>query len=212
MGRIDFEGGHYLVRIPDYEYYLGLDATIEYSLPNIANIESHGGFSEYLDTALYVPPLLYDECDFAPKNRTSIISMSNPSPRREIFQETCPHVLNIQNRFSLSDLKRVYDDAMVMVNTHQTDHHHTFEELRVLPALCNGVIVVSEDVPLKDKIPYSDFIVWSSYKDLAATVKDVQDNYDQYRRNIFTNDLADIISGLRENNSKIFRTFFEKML
>jgi hypothetical protein len=92
-----------------------------------------------------------------------------------------------------------------MVNVHQTDHHHTFEELRCLPALMNGVIIVSEDVPLKEKIPYGNSIVWAKYEKLADKVKEVQDNYEDYYRKIFTEDLRKTIHTLHENNVAQFQ-------
>jgi hypothetical protein len=99
----------------------------------------------------------------------------------------------------------VYKNSKVLVNVHQTDHHHTFEELRVLPALLNGVIVVSEDVPLKEKIPYSDYIVWASYDNIAQTVKDVSNNYEYYFNKIFTNSkLMECIKKMQDLNMKCF--------
>ena len=93
----------------------------------------------------------------------------------------------------------------ILINVHQTDHHHTFEELRVLPALLNGVIIISEDVPLKDKIPYNEFIIWSDYDKIVDKVKEVYENYEFYYNKIFVNsNLSEILMSMTENNHKIF--------
>lgn len=190
----------YLVRIPNYAYYNNLDCVMEYSIPNIINIESSSeiDFSEYLKKSIYIAAALYKEVDFEEYKRTKTITMfsSNPCPRRDKFKRKC----NMQGFFTAESLKKVYNNTRIMVNVHQTDHHHTFEELRCLPALMNGVIIVSEDVPLKDKIPYSDYIVWAKYEDLEDKVKEVEDNYEKYYRNIFTDDLKSIINTLQKNN------------
>ena len=92
-----------------------------------------------------------------------------------------------------------------MVNVHQTDHHHTFEELRVLPALLNGVIVISEDVPLKEKIPYSEYIIWVEYDKLSETTLDVYNNYLEYYDKIFKQgNLKEILTNMEINNYKVF--------
>ncbi len=72
-----------------------------------------------------------------------------------------------------------------MINIHQTDHHDTFEELRCLPALLCGCIIISEDSPLKEHIPYNKYIIWTTYDRIIETVTDVLNNYEVYWDNIF---------------------------
>jgi len=196
------EEGKYLIRIPNYEYFSKLDATIEYSLPNMVNMSTNDKYSGYLETATYVAPVIYFSPDFQNRQGTATITMfsNNPCERRLEFSTRARDIVNIQGVFSKEDLRQVYHTSRVMVNVHQTDHHHTFEELRVLPALCNGVVIVSEDVPLKDKIPYADSIVWCSYEDLVETVEDVQHNYKLYFEKIFTSNLEEHIRQLHKDN------------
>lgn len=207
--------GKYLIRIPNYGYYSSLDATIEYSLPNIVNIGSNDKFNDYLRRAVYIPPIIYDCPDFNVEERSSIITLGNNSDRRTEFArkaaECSLDISSVQNVLSKDHLKRVYNKTKIMVNVHQTDHHHTLEELRILPALCNGVIVVSEDVPLKDVIPYSDYIVWSSYDNLAETVRDVQNNYSNYHKKIFTHNLESKLMLSCEGNIEKFGRLIDRL-
>lgn len=202
--------GKYLIRIPNYDYYSKLDATIEYSLPNIANLKTNDKFADYLTRAIYTAPLIYNSIDFKLGDRKDTVSLSNDSERRSaLFQNL--KVTHIQNVISKEALKYFYDRTKIIVNVHQTDHHHTFEELRVLPALCNGVIIVSEDVPLKETIPYADSIIWSSYGDMAKTVLDVQQNYERYHHQIFTPQLEAKLAELHNNNVGNYLTFLSKL-
>ena len=207
FGCIDHEDGKYLIRIANYDYLNSLDGIIEYSIPNILNV-STGDFSRYLSKVGYIAPTIYEKLDFDKSQKTNTITMfsENASNRRSKFVNDSKakglNQLNVTGVFSKESLKQVYQKTKIMVNLHQTDHHHTFEELRVLPALCNGVIIVSEDVPLKEHIPYGDFIVWSSYKDLVDTTLDVQSNYEHFYRQIFTDRLSEILLTLKKSNQE----------
>lgn len=207
--------GKYLVRIPNYDYYLKLDATIEYSLPNMVNMNTNSKFWPYLEKAIYIAPTIYNTIDFQAHERTDTITIGNNSDRRAKFFssaiDNCLSVPNIENVLHKHDLKQLYDKTKILVNVHQTDHHHTFEELRVLPALCNGVIIISEDVPLKFAIPYADSIVWSSYDKLIETIKHVQDNYEDYRNKIFTSQLKEKLLELRKNNANNMTNFLKSI-
>ena len=217
-GDTDFmygEEGKYLVRIPDYDYYSNLDGTIEYSLPNMHNIATSEQTKDYLDTATYVAPIIYSDFDFKPGIRiyTFALYSKNPSENRSRFMQETPdcNIEYVHGAFSRESLARVYGLSKIMVNVHQTPHHHTFEELRCLPALSRGVIVVSEDVPLREKIPYHEHIVWAKRDELADKLRDVQNNYEDYHKQIFTDDLTDKLKTLHNNNIDGFEKLYEKI-
>jgi hypothetical protein len=109
-------------------------------------------------------------------------------------------------------LQKLYRDTRILVNVHQTDHHHTFEELRVLPALLCGVVVVSETVPLREEIPYHDFIVWCDYDQIIDTVRAVRDDYESYRRKMFGDGrFKAIISAMRKRNHDNVQTALKRV-
>lgn len=41
-----------------------------------------------------------------------------------------------------------------------------------------GILVISEDSPYKEHIPFSNHIIWSSYDDIVDTINNVLENYD----------------------------------
>lgn len=199
------EGDKYLIRIDKFDYYNSLDFVIEYSYPNYKNITSSDYFIDYSKKIIVIEPLILNP-NFLSKNRTSSFSMftNNGSTRRDSilkeFHKIDSNFVNISNCFSDKCLHDLYNKSKIMVNVHQTDHHHTFEELRVLPALSQGVIVISEKVPLKENIPYNNFIIWSDYEDLPSKLYEVQKNYEKYYNKIFNKNLLDIFEYINSNN------------
>ena len=100
----------------------------------------------------------------------------------------------------MEKLREIYDFSKILINIHQTDTNHTFEELRVLPALSRGVIIISELSPYIDEIPYWEFIIWSEYDKLCETVLDVIKNYEYYQKKLFNNKLNDILIKIKKDN------------
>lgn len=214
-GNVPCDGGTYLIRVDNFNYYNSIDYIIEYSLPNIYNLSTNDIFEEYLNKNIYIAPLLFAP-NFTSLTRKNIITMftDNSNCRRSeilnCLKQLSVEFTSVSNCYTNDCLYDIYKDSKILVNVHQTDHHHTFEELRVLPALLSGVIIVSEDVPLKEKIPYSDYIVWSSYDNIAQTVKDVSDNYEYYFNKIFSDtELIECIKSMQDLNIKCFNKLLQ---
>jgi len=214
-GNVPYDNGTYLIRVDNFNYYNSLDYVIEYSLPNIYNLSTNSLFKEYLDKNIYISPLLFAYNFFSQERKNIITLFTDNSNQRRLkilnyLKQLSVEHTSISNCYTNDCLYDIYKRAKILINVHQTDYHHTFEELRVLPALLNGVIVVSEDVPLKEKIPYGEYIVWSKYDNIAQTVKDVADNYEYYFNKIFTNSkLKEIIKGMQDINIKCFDKLLE---
>ena len=108
---------------------------------------------------------------------------------------------NINNCFTKQRVKDLYRNTKILINIHQTDHHHTFEELRVLPALLNGTLVISEISPLSELVPYTKCVIWTTYDKMVSTVKDVLARYDEVHKQIFESvDNRQILESLNETN------------
>ena len=71
-----------------------------------------------------------------------------------------------------------------------------------------GILIVSEDVPYKEVIPYNKHIVWSSYDDLPRTINDVLDNYEVYRDKYLTG-VNDTIINMRTESSDLLTSIFK---
>lgn len=210
---------NYLVRIHNLKYLNRLDYIIDYSIPNIINIKSNIDFEEYYKKTIVVSPLLYDfnkERISGKRDNNIITTFINPSEkRRSVFLNLANNagllINNIVGLFSTDEVYKLYSTSKILVNIHQTDFHHTFEELRVLPALLCGCIVVSENVPLKESIPYHKFVVWADYDSIVDVVKEVELNYDNYFRKIFIeSDFDAVLNKIQKRNcDNIHRMIFE---
>lgn len=199
------DGDNYLVRIDRYDYFKQLDYIIEYSYPNLHNILLSEKFYDFSKKIIVVEPILVKPNFFSNNRKDSIsIFTKNGSSRRDLMYEKLTNIdsefKNISNCFSQICLNEIYQNTKIMVNVHQTDHHHTFEELRVLPALAQGVLVISENVPLKEKIPYYESIIWSSYDDIPKKLIEVQKNYKTIYNNVFNGHLLKTIENLNSIN------------
>ena len=184
----------YMVRIDRYEELNNADIIIDYSIPNMYNIYSSNSYNNFYKKMLYISPVLfdYDSQNYEYKQRrinvlTTFINTNEPRRRTlldNIKMANIDHI-NINNCFDKIQLEELYLNTKIIINIHQTEHHDTFEELRCLPALLSGVIVISEYSPLNNLIPYNDLIIWSSYDNIIDTTNNVINNYDYYYKKIF---------------------------
>jgi len=110
----------------------------------------------------------------------------NEPRRKTFFEGLVAQQIPVQNINNVFDqIEKTYAQIKVLINIRQTDHHDTLEELRVLPALRCGVIVISEEAPLLKECRYSDFIVWGKLEDLPRLTQEVLANYQVYKDRIF---------------------------
>ena len=198
---------HYLVRLQEAERLAQADAIVEYSQPNLQHLRGSGHWPELASRMHYIAPLIYPLVAAQTKEgrEFAVVTLfGNPDePRRKALLEALiqwnPVCRNIRGRFS--DVREVYRNTRILVNIRQTEHHHTLEELRVLPALLSGVVVVCEDVPLRELVPYHPFIVWAPVGAVVDTVRYVHDNYDAFYQQIFGGPaLNECIKRLQESN------------
>lgn len=199
----------YTIRIQNLPELIQNDLIIEYSRPNIKHIRDSKLFNDYLYKVCLITPTLY-------KVNTSQISNTDRKintitlfrdinqPRRKKFLEDLKanqiEFENINNVFE--NLNQIYLNTKILVNIRQTDHHDTLEELRILAALRCGVIVISEDAPLKEYTRYNQFIIWGSLENLPTIIHDVQSNYENYHKMIFSRRFYQRMSFLELSNSK----------
>jgi hypothetical protein len=182
----------YFVRICDYDILNISDIIIDYSNPNIYNVKTCPQYNSFSKKHIYISSSIYQPF-FSKENRdiTTLSTFININePRRKILLENINNVnikhKNVDNCFGENEIEILLKNTKIIINIHQTPHHDTFEELRVLPALECGVIVIAENSPLFETIPYHDLIIWTSYEDIIDKIKEVIINYDFYHDEIFS--------------------------
>lgn len=185
----------YLVRLANFSKLQSSDVVIEYSQINQFNVRQNPDLASYISKTFCVSPALYPLSENSlstshPRPFNTITMFGNPNePRRKKFLATLAsfkvNSQNINNMFEgIDDL---YRKTMILINIRQTDHHDTLEELRILPALRSGVIVISERAPLIEKTRYSKYIIWGDLDELPALTIEVQKNYKFWHEKIFDN-------------------------
>jgi hypothetical protein len=206
----------YLVRIDDV-YLSRYDIVIDYSLPNLYNVMSSRKFDSLYGKMVYVAPSLYrydsiPAWQYRPHDTmTSFYDITLPRRAKllsDIHERVNPNHLNVFDCFDKSTLERIYKYTKIMINIHQTDIHHTFEELRVLPALQCGVIVISEISPLSELVPYDDYVIWCSYDEIADKTREVLNNYESFKHEIFDKPKKFGLNDLNELNYNRLRDKF----
>lgn len=186
-------GKRYALRIDKEDQWRTATIILDYSMPNIEHckLSKQGWLKE--KKHIYIPPLLYPlQTENTNRNIQVLTTFLNiHEPRRfallQLFKSMSIPVMNINTIFSENDTLQLYQNTRILINIHQTDDHHTFEELRCLPAILNGVLVISEDVPYRESIPYHEYIIWARYDSIVQTTQDVMFHYEEYRNKIFGN-------------------------
>ena len=184
------DGQRYHVRVVRKEQYYRSDIVVEYNVPNVVNITSSGIFpEEVVRKIVYAPSLPWR---YEPAHRRDLAIVSNVNiegePRRlEMLRrlgERCLEFQNVQHGYDLDAVRQLYARTKILVNFHRTWHHHSVEEFRILPALSQGCVVISEDVPLRTSIPYHEHVIWCSYDELPSVARRVLGDYDTHYQRI----------------------------
>ncbi len=184
---------NYLVRIAKLDYLLESDLIFEYSKINEENIKKVPELASYQSKAFCISPALYSifphSFDPSFRRRIGTITMfGNPDEgRRKKFLQAIKNAgvvsENINNYFD--GIEDLYRDTKIIINIRQTDHHDTLEELRILPALRCGALVISERAPLSHLTGYSKYVIWGDLSELPNLILDVQANYEYWHQKIF---------------------------
>ena len=183
------------------------DMIIDYSIIN-KSITQVIKDKSMIKQTLYIPPLFYEYNPFTNKRDINIITTGNFHIERRakfcdnMYLNNMP-LLTITNSYSYESDLNLYKNTKILINIHATASDMTFEELRCLPALLSGVIVISEESPFKELLPYKDFIIWSSIENMVEKTKEVMNNYESYYNAIFINsNIAEIFKKMKTNSTE----------
>jgi hypothetical protein len=204
----------YNVRIQNFKFLNKSDIVIDYSYLNIINIKTSGHYADFSKKLYYISPLIYSINDIPEgynERDLEIITLFGDInvPRRKILLNSLKEKkINCQNINGIFlNIRKIYNRTKILINIRQTDYHHTLEELRVLPALLSGVVIISEDVPLRHEIPYHEFIIWTSLENIPELTKNVFNNYSYYWHKIFDNKkLYECLNEMSLENNRTIQT------
>jgi hypothetical protein len=217
---LDFQYEHTIVNDGKVGYYcdvyrftnlIQLQSVFEYSSTNLHNIKTSEYFKKNSDVFRYFPPLIYDisNSDNRFKNCLTIhtSSLRRNNIHQQIEMDYYHNVCGSRDVYCKNNMKSVMDKYKILINIHQTDKYCTLEELRVLPSLMTGILVISEESPYKEYIPYSKHIIWSPYDKIADTINNVLENYDFFRQKYLTNLDLTLKQMKTESDNEMFSIF-----
>ena len=208
IGKISYSDNKcYRVRLQHGNIFNSKNIILDYSLPNIHNVQRSMIYKNLNKKFCYLAPCLIDKFSSNLNKREICVltTFINPNiPRRvklknELIKNNLPYK-NVNNAFTIDAMIKLYNNTKILINIHQTEYHDTFEELRVLPALLSGTIIICENSPLNELIPYNNLLIWSSYDNMSNKAKEVYDNYDFYYNKIFTSDNINLLNKLHNEN------------
>lgn len=204
------DNDYYKIIIDDMNKLQKSDIIINYSVVNQTNVKISKYYKDLYKKMVLIHPLLYPyNNEKTNRNIHCLTTFLHPycTEKRKDFlkrikDENINHV-NINNCTCAEDFIKLYKNTKILVNIHQIYEHHTVEELRILPALMCGVIVICEEGPLREYIPYQDSIIWSTNENMMKTIRDVEEKYDELHRKIFSgNHLSNLLEIMNESNKE----------
>ena len=190
QGELSVPGGSqkYLIRIAELDKLSSADIIFDYSRINLFNIQSSPVLRDYLQKSFCISPALYPIFTGVNGRHGVITLFGNPDiSRRKLFLKALEHqgVSSENIRGVYFGVDEIYRKTKIVINIRQTDGYETLEELRVLPALRSGAIVICESAPYVEKTAYSKFIIWGTLQNLPSLIAEVENNYDEIHQRIF---------------------------
>ena len=176
------------------------DHIIDYSIANQNNILGSSLKALYSRKSYYIAPLIgASGVTRIPRKACKVVTMfGQPEQGRRgkilrVLRQSGIEVTNIRN---FDDYSAAFEDSAVLVNLAQKSYLQTPEELRILPALLQGLLVITEDNPFLDQLPYRDFVISALVPDLPKTIMEVTDNYRRVWERTFLSD-TNFLTGFR---------------
>jgi hypothetical protein len=197
----------YLVRLDSYKKLRRMDAILDYSRANIVNIKRSSHYKDIQAKIHHIFPLIYDKPCFSNQDRDiECITMfgSLEEKRRKMFLEQCDQRIEVRNISGIySSIDKHYSRVKVLLNIHQTDYHDTAEMLRIIPAMMNGVIVISETSPLLEEAFIKNLAIWSPIEQIPDVAQKTIENYKEIHRALFSKKLLTRLERLSKYNKLV---------
>jgi hypothetical protein len=174
--------GSYYPFFNNYEPIYNNDIIIEASSTNFESCKLHVNDDIFLKKLIYIPSLIYD----FPKLGTNserikdVVSCHHGNERRDIINKK--YNIDSVGTYDFEQIRKIYQNYKILINVHQTHNLSSMEDLRIWPALMNGILIVSEVGPLVEKTSYYNHIIWTKYDSIIDTVTNVLSDYDRIKQ------------------------------
>lgn len=157
------------------------DAIIDYSQANISNVLSSSLKRLYDNKAHYIAPLFPTNPSNTQVRDAAEVGVMFGSPkvgrRKNLLDNLRLRNITSNVIHEFEDYNKAFAGIAILVNVSQTEYFRTPEELRILPALFQRVIVITEDHPSLRHLPYFELLETATIHDMPHLVEHVQANY-----------------------------------
>ena len=163
------------------ESYDRANAIVEYSRANISNVMQSPLQELYAGKTQYVAPLFSKRKEsVGPRKIPNVFSMFG-SPhlgrRGELLDNLRKCGIEVENLQEFDDYCRAFKRVAILLNISQKSYLQTPEELRLLPALIQEVVVITERNVYLEEAQYRPYLVETTFDTFAKDIFFAQDSY-----------------------------------
>lgn len=166
------------------------DQIIEYSIANQINVLNSPLSRLYFNKSHYIAPLIGRlGTRLTARQEFKVVTMFGQPElgrRGKTLGKLRRSGVQVTNLRNFEDYRLAFEDCAVLINLGQKGYLQTPEELRILPALLEGVLVVTEENRFLDQLPYRDFLIATPLADLPDTLTQIRAGYNQIWTATFT--------------------------
>jgi hypothetical protein len=164
-------------------------AVVDYSSMNLANLKRLPDISSSQSRMFLVAPLLPESPqNLSTRKKVNIATMYG-SPhlgrRSQITESLGRNGITVKNLHNFYDYNEAFREVAILINFRQVEHFSTPEDLRILPALLQRVIVITEDTPYARASLCAEFLVFATAENLSSVAEEVSLNYKKFWDKIF---------------------------
>jgi len=178
----------------------GLVSIMDYSQ---ANLVIWNNLFPLLETRLccFIPPVVSTQ-----KTKDVVFVGDASSPYRQQILQQLHSITILTNKYGAVRDRELYQHR-ILLNIHFGPSYNVWEEIRCLPCILAGMIVVSEESLIDKQHPIYPFVVFAPYDCLLAKVQEVQANVKDYP---VPKDPVKLFLDIREYEARVIISSSEK--
>jgi len=178
-------------------------SVIDYSIENITLLKR-----KLLTTKFIHLPFPICIQPAAPKN-TAVISLISSPHRKSVCDSVGVPVANFNGKWG-DARDQLIGDSKILINVHYKPvEYGIFESIRCYHALEMRTLVISEPSVNQNNVLLKDYIIFSTAKQMRATLQDVLENYQKYYEQCFSEER---IQELEERIERTYRDSIDKIV
>ena len=182
------------------------DAILDYSAANITHVKQSPLAHLYAGKSFHLAPMFPNSPrNLEPRAQPAVHTMygSPDAGRRSLITKLITDAgITVTNISNYHDYDLAFRDAAILVNFRQVEYFSTPEELRILPALLQRVIVITEDTEALAQSSLAPFVIRANRNDVVTVTRSIIDDYVKVWKSIFSSGLFEQFIAQSEQNNQ----------